>query len=486
LSTDGVKVIAIDDTELIDLSKILEQIAEGFKISRITVVHNPKGSITKDFNRIHEYSIFLTPEDRKDCIARTLEENETPRKMRRWGENSLRTERKLSFYPIYIRDSKIVRIGEVPDDNFHPTGRNVILDTGEIEVWPIDQDGIERRWNFGLDSIGQNLDRITIQKVDNSYDLFLTHEVTVPKTVWTGGEYDAGNYGNTLLINILGEKKFDFPKSINLVRRCVYLTTSEHKSSLVLDYFAGSGTTGHAVINLNREDGGRRKYILVEMGQYFDTVTKPRIQKVVYSADWKDGKPVGRKGSSHAFKYLRLESYEDALNNLQLRRSAEQQQLLDLGGRFAEEYLLHYWLDTESAGSLLSVAAFERPFDYRLRIIREHEALPTRIDLVETFNYLIGLRVESSQRIRGFHVVSGQNLAGERILVIWRNTDEQDNAALDAFFQKQGYNTRDREYDRIYVNGDNNLENLKTGDEQWKVGLIEEEFLRRMFDVQDV
>ncbi|HRJ16217.1 MAG TPA: DNA methyltransferase, partial [Saprospiraceae bacterium] len=266
----------------------------------------------------------------------------------------------------------------------------------------------------------------------------------------------------------------------------VYLTTSEHKSSLVLDYFAGSGTTGHAVINLNREDGGRRKYILVEMGQYFDTVTKPRIQKVVYSADWKDGKPVGRKGSSHAFKYLRLESYEDALNNLQLRRSAEQQQLLDLGGRFAEEYLLHYWLDTESAGSLLSVAAFERPFDYRLRIIREHEALPTRIDLVETFNYLIGLRVESSQRIRGFHVVSGQNLAGERILVIWRNTDEQDNAALDAFFQKQGYNTRDREYDRIYVNGDNNLENLKTGDEQWKVGLIEEEFLRRMFDVQDV
>ena len=70
---------------------------------------------------------------------------------------------------------------------------------------------------------------------------------------------------------------------------------------------------------------GRRKYILVEMGEYFNTVTKPRIQKVIYSEDWKGGKPVSRKGSSHAFKYLRLESYEDALNNLKLQRSETQQ-----------------------------------------------------------------------------------------------------------------------------------------------------------------
>jgi adenine-specific DNA-methyltransferase len=69
---------------------------------------------------------------------------------------------------------------------------------------------------------------------------------------------------------------------------------------VILDFFAGSGTTGHAVIDLNREDGGGRKYILVEMGEYFETVLKPRILKVIYSKDWKDGKPVSREGTSHA------------------------------------------------------------------------------------------------------------------------------------------------------------------------------------------
>ena len=97
------------------------------------------------------------------------------------------------------------------------------------------------------------------------------------------------------------------------------------KNSICIDYFAGSGTTCHAIINLNREDEGHRKYILVEMGTYFDTVTKPRIQKVVYSNDWKDGKSLNREGISHYFKYMRLESYEDTLNNLALKQTKTQQ-----------------------------------------------------------------------------------------------------------------------------------------------------------------
>ena len=77
----------------------------------------------------------------------------------------------------------------------------------------------------------------------------------------------------------------------------------------VLDFFAGSGTTAHAVISLNRQDQGHRKYILVEQGEYFDTVLKPRIQKVFYSSDWKDGKAMApQTGISHAFKVLKLES----------------------------------------------------------------------------------------------------------------------------------------------------------------------------------
>ena len=84
---------------------------------------------------------------------------------------------------------------------------------------------------------------------------------------------------------------------------------------MFLDYFAGSGTTAHTVINLNREDGGNRKYLLIEMGEYFHTVLLPRIKKVVYSKDWRDGKPVSREGSSHCLKYYTLEQYEETLKN---------------------------------------------------------------------------------------------------------------------------------------------------------------------------
>ncbi len=313
-------------------------------------------------------------------------------------------------------------------------------------------------------------------------------EGMVPVDVWSYKDAGTNDDGGATLKDLFGIPAFSNPKPTQLVEKFFKLRTKEGIPNLLMDYFAGSGTTAHAVINLNREDGGRRKYILVEMGQYFDTVTKPRIQKVVHSADWKDGKPVGRKGSSHAFKYLRLESYEDTLNNLSLSRQPQQQQLLDLNERFHEEYLLHYWLDVESEGSLLSTAAFERPFDYQLNITQHNETLPTRIDLVETFNYLTGLKVKTTERIRGLHVVTGETLNGQQVLVIWRNLTGEgavSNAALDEFFRKQGYSTRDRDFDRIYVNGDNNLENLKAGDEVWKVGLIEEVFFGGMFG-QDV
>jgi adenine-specific DNA-methyltransferase len=483
LSKFAAKTIAIDDTEMVEMCQLTNQIFSDYRNTKITVIHNPKGSITKDFNRVHEYAIFYTPSEKNGIIERNLIPNETPRKLRRWGENSLRTERKLSFYPIFIKDKKIVEIGDVQNDNFHPTSKNT--NSGDlIAIWPIDQDGVERRWNFGLDSIKENLDRITVIEQDGVFDLFVTHEMSVPKTVWSGGDYDAGNYGNTLLINILGKKLFDFPKSIKLVEQCLNVTIKNKKTSTILDYFSGSGTTGHAVINLNRDDvDGRRKYILVEMGNYFETVTKPRIQKVIYSKDWKDGKPVNREGISQCFKYIRLEGYEDTLNNLELKRSETQQQVLELNSIFREGYMLNYMLDVETQGSLLNLEWFENPFDCRLNITRNNEMQPTKVDLVETFNYLIGLVVEQyAVPKEGYVVVTGKNLSGEKILVVWRDCTKHNSTSLNEFLSKSKYNPLDNEFDRIYVNGDNNVENLKIGDERWKVVLIEEEFKTRMFE----
>lgn len=94
-------------------------------------------------------------------------------------------------------------------------------------------------------------------------------------------------------------------------------------SGVILDYFAGSGTTGHAVININRSDCGNRKYLLVEMGEYFYSVLVPRIKKVIYSGEWRKGKPVSALGSSHAFKYCRLEQYEESLKNMRYKDSEQ-------------------------------------------------------------------------------------------------------------------------------------------------------------------
>lgn len=94
-------------------------------------------------------------------------------------------------------------------------------------------------------------------------------------------------------------------------------------SGVILDYFAGSGTTGHAVIDVNRSDQGNRKYLLVEMGEYFYSVLVPRIKKVIYSRDWRKGKPVSTLGSSHAFKYYSLEQYEETLKNMRYRDSEQ-------------------------------------------------------------------------------------------------------------------------------------------------------------------
>ncbi|WP_415257844.1 DNA methyltransferase [Thauera phenylacetica] len=539
LDDQAVSSIAIDDAEMVNLVKIVEQVWPDYRLSRVTVVHNPKGSITKDFNRVHEYALFVTPEDVQECIARTLEENETPRKMRRWGENSLRVDRRPSFYPIYVKDGKVVRVGEVPPDDFHPAGRNVTQPNGEIEVWPIDHQEVngaltlvERRWNFGLDSIGENLNRVSIQEVDGTLDLFVTHENTVPKTVWSGGEYDAGKYGNSLLISMLGEKKFDFPKSINLVKRCIYLMTSTKLNANILDYFGGSGTTAHAVIAQNREDGGKRRYVLIEMGNHFDNVLRPRIQKAIYADNWTDARPVNRtSGQSHCMKYLRLESYEDCLNNLALNPSVEAATKSN-HATMQRDYLLRYMLEVETQGSqsLLNVTEFRDPAAYRLEIKKpgSDEREQRNVDLVETFNWLIGLHVDKLHAGRRFSASfarkpdpllpqdahtrlqatalteaddgawwfrpvegyvrtrPGDDLHRQSVLVLWRTlTDdpEQDAAALEAFLsQKMKWNPTRREdktlYDLIYINGTHSLPNLgKYGE----VRLLEEEFHRRMW-----
>lgn len=276
-------------------------------------------------------------------------------------------------------------------------------------------------------------------------------------------------------------------KLVDRVIRSLDAADGQH----VLDFFAGSGTTGHAVINLNREDDGSRKYILVEMGEYFDTVLKPRIAKVIYSTDWKEGKPQSRDtGVSQLVKYIRLESYEDTLNNLTVPERGEYSSLLEQGvdREFREGYLLRYMLDWEAGAARITTDRFAHPFDSILNVAGDTvgERRPVTVDLVETFNYLIGLTVKSRYEVGGCRIVEGYDPAGDHVLIVWRDLDATDNEALNQLFLKQRINIRDREFDLIYVNGDNNLENIRREDESWKVRLIEHEFTARMFAESEV
>lgn len=278
---------------------------------------------------------------------------------------------------------------------------------------------------------------------------------------------------------------FDFPKPESLIQFLINMVPSP--SSLILDYFAGSGTTGHATIKLNREDGGNRKYILVEMGNYFDSVTKPRIQKVIYTDNWREGTPQDTAGISQMFKYQVLESYEDTLNNLHLSEE-KAGAMLNFDAATNEDYLLNYMLDVESEDHLLNVDIFRNPFDYKLQIVENNELVHKKVDLVETFNYLIGLHVEYMQRAGDIKFVEGRTRDGEKTLVIWRNLDstntEKDiNEETEEKFLRLYDGVRSREFEKIYINGDHHFDNLRTDEDSFKVKQIEETFLKRMFNL---
>lgn len=306
-------------------------------------------------------------------------------------------------------------------------------------------------------------------------------------------ELSNGDRGKAEIDNMGLEFSYCHPTS--LYQEILYAGTRNSRSSTVLDYFAGSGTTGHATLFLNKFDQGERKYILIEQGLHIDSVLLPRLQKAVFSLDWKEGKPSNpHSGSSHCIKVIRLESYEDTLNNLHLTRAQEQQTLFEaLPNSAKEDYLLRYMLDIESRGSLLSVEQFRKPFDCKLKVAMDSAgAFEERtIDLVETFNYLIGLRVKhiDMQLGLGFVSVTGFLPSGEKALVLWRDIEKLDYDSLNRLCEKLAINPADSEFDVVFINGDHNIPAVFTSTEAeggitktLKIRQIEPEFMSRMFD----
>lgn len=265
------------------------------------------------------------------------------------------------------------------------------------------------------------------------------------------------------------------PKPTRLMRYLGLISTDEN--SCVLDFFAGSGTTGHAVINLNREYGGHRKFILVEVADYFDTVLVPRIKKVMFTPDWKDGKPKRLASKEEAertprlVKVLRLESYEDALHNtfsekaiesLAKREEAYRESVGD--GEYRIRYMVK--LPLEASDSMLNLAKLEHPFDYIIEVLTDYGPKSQTVDLVETFNWIYGLRIRrmltwtnpkdktgKEEGGRVYRAVLGADREGKkRVLVVWR-----DMTGLDPVTDREFLESKSKEFgpfEEQWVNGD--------------------------------
>ena len=259
-------------------------------------------------------------------------------------------------------------------------------------------------------------------------------------------------------------------KPEKLVDRIFEATTQ--KGDLVLDYFAGSGTSGAVSLKSGR------KFINVEVNEYFDTIPLRRIKNTLHGDtsgvtdkyEWKGGGIV---------KYIRLEQYEDTLNNIELKENH-----LAMDVKFDESYILGYMLDVESRESLMNLTRFEHPFTPKMKITHGTVREEQYVDLPETFNYLIGLYVDRYEwPMDGMQVVSGETRRGENTLVIWRDIDSVDDATLSEYV-----NGREdiKKYRRIYVNCDNNLAATLPITMAERVALTETEFLKKMFDIQAV
>ena len=544
MTDDGVLVAAIDDAQQRELSFLLSETFSENLLGTICVRSNPSGRPTQTGYAVsHEYLLVAGQSEKSvigrlpptpDQKARFNQSDEDGffewRNMRREGSNSDRNARKALYYPMYINGYEI----RVPKMSWDESAESWVIEEQPTEmdkvVYPDNEDGIQKTWRWEGKTIMKSISSLAVRKDRSGKDYVYykrrpNEDGVVSVSSWFDAKYSATEHGTALLKNLFGSSQFSFPKSIHAVVDSIYISGASNPKALTLDYFAGSGTTAHAVINLNREDEGKRKYILVEQGDYFDTVLKPRIQKVVYSANWKDGKPCASSlpspqkgegkeapsplrgegwgegkfnGISHAFKVLKLESYEDTLNNLQLRRTKPQQELLEsLTQSAQEDYLLRYLLDIESRGSLLSVEQFNKPFDCKLKVtVDSAGAYQERtIDLVETFNYLIGLRVKhiDMQLGKGFVAVTGWLPTGEKTLVLWRDVEQVDYETLNRLCDKLAINPADSEFAIVYINGDHNIPAVFTSTEAeggitktLKIRQIEPEFLSRMFAVDGV
>lgn len=312
LSDDGAIFISIDDNEQANLKLLCDEIfGIGNFVTNVAVVNNFKGrSDDKYIATAHESLLIYKKKDfetngvpvPEEYIKEYKEIDKNGERyrlqgLRKRGSGAKREDRPNMFYPFYfnIKTKSISLIQNNEDD---------------IEIIPKLSDGIYGRWRWGKETALKRLNEleVNIVKTRNEYDVFQKDYLNKdgiekrikPKSFWHGSEFSS-EAGTLQLKSILKSKEFPTPKSIDLIEFCLQQATN--KNSIILDSFAGSGTTAHAVLNLNKQDGGNRKFILVEMEDYANSITAERVKRVI------KGYGKGKKaveGTGGDFTYYKL------------------------------------------------------------------------------------------------------------------------------------------------------------------------------------
>jgi len=321
LKEEGVICVTIDDNELAPLWMLMNEIFDEFShLGTVVIRNNPKGRMTaRKVSLIHEYALFfgksplstikklpVAPEEKTHNYKKDKDGSwYLPVNLRKQGVDSTATNRKgkLSerYYPIYF-DPKTEQIS---------TKKKL-----KVEILPIDQRGEKRIWRRSKDVIDEMYEKgdLWVQKTNGGYQVYFKFrgglEGQMPKSIWYDAKYSASEYGTQILDSIMGAREmFQYPKSPYAVKDCI-LAGTDKKDATILDFFAGSGTTGHAVLELNKGDGGNRQFILCTNNEnnICTDVCYPRIKKVIKG--YKNGKGENVAGLGGNLKYYACDFVE--------------------------------------------------------------------------------------------------------------------------------------------------------------------------------
>ena len=237
------------------------------------------------------------------------------RNLRDNGGESDRGDAKNCFYPIVVKNNKVVGFGDVCKNNFSPKNQTV-KNGSDYYVYPIDPKGVEKKWRYARQSVESIINLLRVKENKGQLEIELGKKTESVKTVWHGSKYDSNEHGKKLINSILNDISFDYPKSIWNVYDCISSIINNKKDAIVLDFFAGSGTTGHAVLKLNEEDNGMRQFILCSNNEnnIVSKITYPRVKKIIEG--YKDNNTkIKINGIKANLKYFKIDFIDAEYND---------------------------------------------------------------------------------------------------------------------------------------------------------------------------